>query len=935
MLETKGLVKIYKPKKGVPVRALDGVSLKFPDKGMVFLLGKSGSGKSTLLNLLGGLDKYDGGEIIIKNVSSKDFSQKHFDSYRNTYVGFIFQEYNVLDDFTVGANIALAIELQGKKATDEELNRILHEVDLDGYGNRRPNELSGGQKQRVAIARALVKNPKIIMADEPTGALDSVTGRQVFDTLKKLSAEKLVIVVSHDREFAMNYADRIIELADGKVISDTSFDENTAPVQEGIIFDGATAKIPMGYHLTEEDRIAINEYIDRLGSGAELGFEKRSDRKFVPTDEETIKNEDVSPFALIKSKLSFKHAFKIGGSGLKHKKFRLTMTIFLSCIAFILFGLVDTFSAYDHINTSANSIKDSNIRYVSVNQKQLCADGERYSYVKSSDSDLKAFEAATGISLKGVLAGANVDLAFSQNIEYFREENTNYSMFRDRFNGIVEIDDSDIASMKYSVVAGKLPDGKKDEIAISKFVADLFVKSGYIPAQKLEAVPYGEVVEDIYIEDGKFEDNVLENPEEKTEKIKIKSASDMLGRTLIMGGVEYTVVGVVDTKLDMERYATLFEPITEEEGEQGFSHQLLEYALYEEFNTAVNYDFTGMMLVGKGFIKRYTESGDYVSYFENSHLYFDHPNGLFYLYAGGATTLDKIKEKKIIWVNGEKEKLADNEIIISSNAAESYLNIITRNEFGEMEVDIESASEISLDSHYYDYASGYEEGVSDVKIVGIMMLEEFTYTPLHEAVVLSDGLYSKYFMSTDGLYEMAIGAMPENRGDIKNLVKHCYTDNNGVTYKINNPACFELDAVNEVIEILADIFFWVGLFFAVFASILLSNFIATSISYKKQEIGILRAIGSRGNDVFRIFFSEAFIIAMINFTLASVGTGVITFITNYIIRTKAGLLVTVLNFGIRQILVLFLISIAVAAIASFFPVKRVASKRPIDAIRDR
>lgn len=120
----------------------------------------------------------------------------------------------------MGANIALAIELQGRKATDEEISKILRQVDLDGFGDRKPNELSGGQKQRVAIARALVKNPQIIMADEPTGALDSNTGKQVFDTLKKLSEEKLVIVVSHDREFAEQYGDRIIELADGKVISD-------------------------------------------------------------------------------------------------------------------------------------------------------------------------------------------------------------------------------------------------------------------------------------------------------------------------------------------------------------------------------------------------------------------------------------------------------------------------------------------------------------------------------------------------------------------------------------------------------------------------------------------------------------------------------------------------------------------------------------------
>ena len=271
MLETRNLCKVYKPKKGVPVKALDNVSLKFPEKGMVFLLGKSGSGKSTLLNLLGGLDKYDDGEIIIKGVSSKAFKQSYFDSYRNTYVGFIFQEYNILEEFSVGANIALAIELQGRKATDEEVNAILKEVDLEGYGNRKPNELSGGQKQRVAIARALIKNPNIIMADEPTGALDSNTGKQVFDTLKKLSKDKLVIIVSHDREFSEKYADRIIELADGHVISDVEVvpdgEEVVVEETEGINFNGSVVEISRGYHLTEEDRLAINEYIDKIASG--------------------------------------------------------------------------------------------------------------------------------------------------------------------------------------------------------------------------------------------------------------------------------------------------------------------------------------------------------------------------------------------------------------------------------------------------------------------------------------------------------------------------------------------------------------------------------------------------------------------------------------------------------------------------------------------
>ena len=219
MLETRELYKVYKPKKGVAVTALNKVSLKFPEKGMVFLLGKSGSGKSTLLNLLGGLDKYDSGEIIIKGVSSKDFDQQHFDSYRNTYVGFIFQEYNVLDEFTVGANIALALELQGKKATDEEINEILREVDLEGYGSRKPNELSGGQKQRVAIARALAMSPDIMLFDEPTSALDPEMVGEVLNVMKELAADGMtMVIVTHEIGFAREVADRVVFMDGGYIV---------------------------------------------------------------------------------------------------------------------------------------------------------------------------------------------------------------------------------------------------------------------------------------------------------------------------------------------------------------------------------------------------------------------------------------------------------------------------------------------------------------------------------------------------------------------------------------------------------------------------------------------------------------------------------------------------------------------------------------------
>ena len=222
MIEFKNVSKIYKTKKGVETKALNNINIKIGNIGMVFIVGKSGSGKSTMLNLLGGLDNVTSGELLINNQNISNFKNKQYDSYRNTYIGFIFQEFNILDQYNVYENIELALRLQNKKTGKETIDNLLNKLGLNNLGQRKTNELSGGQKQRVAIARALIKNPKIILADEPTGNLDKTSSKQIFDLLKEISKEKLVIVVSHDMESAATYADRIIELSDGNVIHDTN-----------------------------------------------------------------------------------------------------------------------------------------------------------------------------------------------------------------------------------------------------------------------------------------------------------------------------------------------------------------------------------------------------------------------------------------------------------------------------------------------------------------------------------------------------------------------------------------------------------------------------------------------------------------------------------------------------------------------------------------
>ena len=194
-----------------------------------------------MLNVLGGLDNFDSGDIIINGNSLKSFKEKDFDNYRNSYVGFIFQDNNLLEEYSVKKNIGLALEFKGFNDNEAKIEQALEKVELKGYTYRKPNQLSGGQKQRIAIARAIVKDPKVVLADEPTGNLDSETGRQIFELLKELSQDKLIVVVTHDRESAEIYADRIIELVDGHIASDKTI-KDLSNIEDKVIGNLKIAK---------------------------------------------------------------------------------------------------------------------------------------------------------------------------------------------------------------------------------------------------------------------------------------------------------------------------------------------------------------------------------------------------------------------------------------------------------------------------------------------------------------------------------------------------------------------------------------------------------------------------------------------------------------------------------------------------------------------
>ncbi len=300
MIEVKELTKIYKSRKSGNCTALDHISFTLPDKGFVFVIGKSGSGKTTLLSLLGGLDTITSGEIIENGRHIDKFGLREQVYYRNSTIGFIFQDFHLIDELTISENISLALELRGETDKDK-IKQALIDTDLADYENRYPKELSGGQKQRVAIARALVKQPSIILADEPTGNLDSKTTAQILDLLKELSKEKLVVIVSHNLSDAERYADEILELSDGKILQHLKRNEN---FDSRLRVEDDTLVIPTGEEFSEEN---LEEVAPKLAHG--VGGVRQENERFLPYGDAALDMPKEKP--LERKHLKAKHTAKL------------------------------------------------------------------------------------------------------------------------------------------------------------------------------------------------------------------------------------------------------------------------------------------------------------------------------------------------------------------------------------------------------------------------------------------------------------------------------------------------------------------------------------------------------------------------------------------------------------------------------------------------
>lgn len=417
MIRLLQVSKTYQTSDSVAVHALKNIDLTFGKCGMCFIVGKSGSGKSTLLNLLGRLDAATSGDIIFDGKTLGTMKRKTADDYRRNQVGFIFQSYNLIEEISVKDNLSLALMLKGNPAEERKIKEALISVGLEGCAERKPSELSGGQRQRVAIARALIKCPSLILADEPTGNLDSETSSEIFRILKRCSESLPVIVVTHDKESAMLYGDRIIELVDGEVASDQQLSK--------VISESAEEKIR----------------------------ETKRQKKF-----------------------GIANTVKLGAKFLSRHWIRMLVTLILFAFAMTMFGAGFTAASYDaNLTEYERFVLEDNpiVRIVSYPSVQSAISQKFHPYISKSQFEVLK-HALPEVVFKGIYNYNDLQRTVLLHPPEIAS-NDEYSAYFQ--SGATSLEEEALADYGMKLMVGRMPSAV-DEMALPKYVAERFLRYG-------------------------------------------------------------------------------------------------------------------------------------------------------------------------------------------------------------------------------------------------------------------------------------------------------------------------------------------------------------------------------------------------------------------------------------------------------------------------
>ena len=595
MLELKKITKIYQTGE-FKQTALDNITINFRNNEFVSILGPSGSGKTTLLNIIGGLDKYTSGDLIINELSTKKFNDGDWDTFRNHRVGFVFQSYNLITHQTILSNVELALTLSGvnKEERTKKAKEALEKVGLIDHIHKKPNQLSGGQMQRVAIARALVNDPEILLADEPTGALDTDTSKEIMKLLKDIAKKKLVIMVTHNQELAEKYSTRIISIKDGKITNDTDkYDGKDDTKQAEEIRKQKTKKTSMNFRtalglslnnlLTKKGRTILTAFagsIGIIGIALILSLSTGVDNYIARVQEDTLTSYPLA----IEQATADMSSLMIDLANQNNREEHNDNKIYSNDL---MTSLVETMSSQIKIN----NLKDFK-KYLEENPDNLSDYVNDIKYTYNIDLQIYSKDTSKITKLNPSTVFSSFGFASQQNMS----SQMGNSMMTTRINVFNELsDNNELIKNTYDILAGRLPKSKEEVILIVDSYGEIsdyaLYAIGLKDQQELTEmttkIMKGETLEDpiqtsyTYDEIIGTEFKLILNTDyyQKQGNIWIdKSTDESYMKNVIDNGLTLKVVGIMKPNEESNNQTS---------GEVGYTKELTEYVISQIKETQI------------------------------------------------------------------------------------------------------------------------------------------------------------------------------------------------------------------------------------------------------------------------------------------------------------------------------------------------------------
>ncbi|MBE5745993.1 MAG: ABC transporter ATP-binding protein/permease [Clostridiales bacterium] len=916
MLKLKDITKVYETQ-DLKVNALNGINLEFRKSEFVSILGPSGCGKTTLLNIVGGLDRYTSGDLIISNKSTKDFNDSDWDTYRNHKVGFVFQSYNLIPHQTVLENVEIALTLSGvgKKERRQKAIDVLEKVGLKDKIKNKPNQLSGGQMQRVAIARALVNDPEIILADEPTGALDSTTSVQIMEILKEISNDKLIIMVTHNPELANKYSTRIVKLLDGNLVDDTNpyVSENIETNIEDI---------------QKENK---EKFLSKQEIKAKKKEEKKKKREFNRENK--------------KKKMSFFTALALSFKNLLTKKTRTLLVSFAGSIGIIGIALIlavsSGFSTYitkmqeDTLSTYPITIQAKNIDFSSIVMSMFMNNNlsENVTHDKDGVYDKDSFSEM--MSNMGNNLNANNLKKFYQHINDNKEELNNYInavqvtynmnlefYTGNQINNITEINNVQPNSnalmqmiIKYALF---FFEDKTNAVAEKEIINNIFTGNYIISKPQNGEIDYTFIRQ--------YEDLAyLETELEANGSIKLNSTQ--------IAGLAFTMLG--------------FEGMGSGSG------------LNSAMRMLGNMDIFYEMIDNDELIESQYNvlAGRYANNANEAILVLDKNNEVdeYVLYALGLmpeSEMDRLLEGHVkgnqIDVKIEYEDILNTEYKILTESdyyVEDNGNIVNFKTFND-------TSDMTKYAKYIEYyKNALNNTTNKVKIVGIVRLDDKSDTgSLSTGIAYRNSLTSQMIShhntsvaTTGNILEPIDELTPEtisiyvNKFESKEFVQKFINDYNETAEQGDEISYTDyVGMIMSTVSIIINAITYVLVAFVgvslVVSSIMIGIITYISVLERTKEIGILRSVGASKKDIKRVFTAESFIIGLSSGVFGILISLLLIIPINIVLQHFTGL-IGMASLSVIPAIILILISIALTLVAGLIPSRLAAKKDPVIALR--